>query len=595
MSAAGLHLHRGTHAAAAAACRTSAPRSPTSCARASCRARSRVEDTDWHLDRLYAFARELGASVLVPRHSRYVIDLNRPPENTPMYPGANNTELVPDALLHRRAALPRRPRRPTSAEVERRRDAYWRPYHDALAAELARLNAEHGHAVLCDGHSIQAELPWLFEGRLPDLNLGTAGGASCAPALRDALMAVLAAQSSFSHVIDGRFKGGYITRHYGRPQRRRARGPARDVLATLHGRDARRAARGAGRSGAPRPLQPVLRDAAADDARLAARWPLRRRRAALGAARLAARRLARARRAARRRRRPLGRGRRPASRRRREARASSPAPLLPGLVDAHSHAFQRAFAGLAERRDAASDDFWSWRDRMYARRPAHRRPSSCAPSPRSSTSSCCAAATRRSASSTTCAATATAATYADPLAMSWALADAAADAGIGLTLLPVLYERAGFAAARCATTSAAFAPRRRRRVDAAQRIRAAARPLVDAGLAIHSLRAARAASIAALATLADGFAGPIHIHVAEQTAEVDDCIAATGARPIEWLVREGLLDARWQLVHATHSTRAGDRRGRGERRRRRALPEHRGQPRRRPRATCPAGSPPACR
>jgi len=114
--------------------------------------------------------------------------------------------------------LYREGRVPDEREVERRREGYWRPYHDALAAELARIVATHGHAILWDGHSIQAEVPWLFEGRLPDLNLGTAGGASCPPALRDSLMAVLAAQSSFSHVTDGRFKGGYITRRYGRPQ-----------------------------------------------------------------------------------------------------------------------------------------------------------------------------------------------------------------------------------------------------------------------------------------------------------------------------------------------------------------------------------------
>ena len=178
-----------------------------------------LEDTDWHLAEVYGFARALGASVLVPRCSRYVIDLNRPPENAPMYPGANNTELVPTRFfsgdpLHRAGHVP------DAVEVARRLDLFWRPYHDALAGELARLVAAHGHAVLWDGHSIQAELPWLFEGKLPDLNLGTASGASCAPELRRALTAVLAAQSSFSQVTDGRFKGGYITRRYGRPGER---------------------------------------------------------------------------------------------------------------------------------------------------------------------------------------------------------------------------------------------------------------------------------------------------------------------------------------------------------------------------------------
>ncbi len=122
-----------------------------------------IEDTDWHLDRLYAFVVELGASFLVPRYSRYTIDLNRPGDNMPMYPGANNTELCPtrfftgDALYEDGGA-------PDEAEVERRRLRYWRPYHDAIAHELDRLRAEHGHAVLFDGHSIKGELPWLFPG-----------------------------------------------------------------------------------------------------------------------------------------------------------------------------------------------------------------------------------------------------------------------------------------------------------------------------------------------------------------------------------------------------------------------------------------------
>lgn len=175
-----------------------------------------VEDADWHLDRLYAFVKDLGASFIVPRHARYVVDLNRPPENTPMYPGANNTELCPTRFFTGEP-LYREGQAPDDAEVQRRVHTYWRPYHDALSAELTRLQAQHGHALLFDGHSIQAELPWLFDGRLPDLNLGTASGASCAPALREAFTQVLAGHGAHSHVIDGRFKGGYITRHYGRP------------------------------------------------------------------------------------------------------------------------------------------------------------------------------------------------------------------------------------------------------------------------------------------------------------------------------------------------------------------------------------------
>lgn len=175
-----------------------------------------VEDTDWHLARLYDFAAGLGASVLQPRFSRYVIDLNRPPDDAPMYPGASNTELCPtrfftgDALHVDGGA-------PDAAERARRREQVWQPYHDALAGELARLKGLHGYALLWDAHSIRCEIPWLFEGVLPDLNIGTAGGASAAPAIGQAVAAAAARHPDYSHVVNGRFKGGYITRHYGRP------------------------------------------------------------------------------------------------------------------------------------------------------------------------------------------------------------------------------------------------------------------------------------------------------------------------------------------------------------------------------------------
>ena len=175
-----------------------------------------VEDTDWHLEPLYAFARELGAGMIVPRHSRYVIDLNRPAEDVPMYAGVNNTELCPTRFFTGEP-LYRDGHAPDAAEIARRRETYWRPYHGALTAELARLKAQHGHAILFDGHSIRSELPWLFEGRLPDLNLGTTSGTSCAASLRAALVAVLVGQRAFTQVADGRFKGGHITRSRGRP------------------------------------------------------------------------------------------------------------------------------------------------------------------------------------------------------------------------------------------------------------------------------------------------------------------------------------------------------------------------------------------
>lgn len=175
-----------------------------------------VEDTDWHLDRLYAFARELGAGMIVPTHSRYVVDLNRPREDTPMYEGANNTGLVPMRFFTGEA-LYRAGMEPLEDEVSERIARYWQPYHDALGTELTRLREVHGHAVLFDAHSIKSELPWLFDGTLPHLNLGTVSGASCAPSLKAALAGVLAAQTRYSHVTDGRFKGGHITRRYGRP------------------------------------------------------------------------------------------------------------------------------------------------------------------------------------------------------------------------------------------------------------------------------------------------------------------------------------------------------------------------------------------
>ena len=175
-----------------------------------------VEDTDWYLDRLYAFVTDLGASLIVPRHSRYVVDLNRPSDNRPMYAGANNTELCPTRFFTGEA-LYRDGQAPSPAQVQQRVATYWQPYHDALRDELARLKNEHGHAILFDGHSIKSELPWLFDGKLPDLNLGTASGAACAQSLREALATLLQSQTQFTVAVDGRFKGGHITRHYGQP------------------------------------------------------------------------------------------------------------------------------------------------------------------------------------------------------------------------------------------------------------------------------------------------------------------------------------------------------------------------------------------
>ncbi|MEO6363238.1 MAG: formimidoylglutamate deiminase [Caldimonas sp.] len=230
-------------------------------------------------------------------------------------------------------------------------------------------------------------------------------------------------------------------------------------------------------------------------------------------------------------------------------------PLLPGFVDAHSHAFQRAFAGGTERRDAASDDFWTWRERMYAVAsrigPEHLRAVAAQLYVEllrgGYTHVCEFHYLRRDVDGSD---------YADPLAMAWALADAAADAGIGLTILPVLYERAGFGETGLRSEQRRFRSSAGDVAAQARRIAASGRPNVSTGMAIHSLRAASPEGVAELQEQAQGFAGPIHIHVAEQLAEVDECLRASCLRPIEWLARHARLDARWQLVHATHSTPA---------------------------------------
>jgi formimidoylglutamate deiminase len=259
-----------------------------------------------------------------------------------------------------------------------------------------------------------------------------------------------------------------------------------------------------------------------------------------------------------------------------------PGPVLPGLVNAHSHAFQRAFAGLTERSDgpqtcreasgppggtnplgsgpsripeSGRDNFWSWRERMYALAlrvtPAQLRAIATqlyAELLRGGYTQVCEfhyLHHREDGSA-----------YDDELEMAWALADAAAEVGIGLTLLPVLYARSGFGAA-------GLRPEQRRfKTDAAwvwaaqQRLNAARRPLLNAGVALHSLRGASAQDIRALTDLVGGADLPIHIHIAEQTAEIEACVAHTGLRPMQWLCAEHALDARWQLVHATHSTPA---------------------------------------
>lgn len=228
-------------------------------------------------------------------------------------------------------------------------------------------------------------------------------------------------------------------------------------------------------------------------------------------------------------------------------------PVMPSLVDAHSHAFQRAFVGLAERRDSESDDFWSWRDRMYgvALRITPEQLQAIAAQLylellRGGYTQVCEfhyLQHREDGSA-----------YGDELAMSWALANAAQAVGMGLTMLPVLYAHAGFQQTALRPDQRRFATDADWIFKASQRINAAGRPLLTAGVALHSLRAAHAPDIRRLQSLVGDADLPIHIHISEQQQEVRDCLAATGQRPMQWLANGFKPDARWQLVHATHST-----------------------------------------
>ena len=236
-----------------------------------------------------------------------------------------------------------------------------------------------------------------------------------------------------------------------------------------------------------------------------------------------------------------------------------PGAVIPAMINAHSHAFQRAFVGLSERRDSARDDFWSWRDRMYG------------VALRITPDQLHAVATHLYSELLAGGYTHTcefhylhhaedgrpySAHGGDDAAMSEALARAAQDTGMGLTILPVLYERAGFTQPALRDDQRRFATDVTRVLQLRDTIRGWTLPNVDAGVAIHSLRAAAPASMRELVRTCAGDPAPMHVHIAEQTNEVADCLAATGMRPIEWLTSEFALDARWQLVHATHATPA---------------------------------------
>ncbi len=175
-----------------------------------------LEDTDWHLTVLYNFLETLDATIICATNSRYVIDLNRPLDNANLYPGNNTTNLCPlDTFDLQPIYL--RGVTPTTEEIQYRISNYWQPYHTTLNNELARIKSNHGRAMLWDAHSIKSQIPRFFEGELPNLNIGTVDDQSCSPSLTLALKNEAANYKQYSCVVNGRFKGGYITRQYGKP------------------------------------------------------------------------------------------------------------------------------------------------------------------------------------------------------------------------------------------------------------------------------------------------------------------------------------------------------------------------------------------
>ncbi len=174
-----------------------------------------LPDTDWFVDRIYQWVAETGGSLLIANYSRYVIDLNRPPDNAALYSRAG-TGLLPQQTFCGEP-LYRTGMEPEADEVVQRLRRFWKPYHQQLGSELQRIKQRFGHAILLDAHSILSEVPMLFDGVLPDLNLGSFAGVSANPHLVSASMLALGTDPGFSLVLDGRFQGGYITRHYGVP------------------------------------------------------------------------------------------------------------------------------------------------------------------------------------------------------------------------------------------------------------------------------------------------------------------------------------------------------------------------------------------
>ena len=172
------------------------------------------KDTDWFVDKLYDFAPLLGANIIKPTFSRYVIDLNRGVDRINLYPGANSTELCPTTTFNL-SSIYLEGKEPSVEEIENRIEKYWQPYHNCIQKRLAEIKAKHGFAILLDAHSILSEVPRFFEGQLPDFNFGTVDDTSSASAVINSIQGIN--YSPYSMVCNQRFKGGYITRAYGQP------------------------------------------------------------------------------------------------------------------------------------------------------------------------------------------------------------------------------------------------------------------------------------------------------------------------------------------------------------------------------------------
>jgi N-formylglutamate deformylase len=175
-----------------------------------------VPDTDWHVHLLYDFARGLGASIIKANYSRYVVDLNRSSDSAPLYVGHPTSPVCPTETFGG-SFIYMTGQEPDDSEIAARIEEYWRPYHERIATELADLRAKHGRALLWDAHSIASEIPSLFAGVLPEFNLGTRDGASCPRTVSEALLQTIVRDGEYGAVLDGRWKGGYITDHYGSP------------------------------------------------------------------------------------------------------------------------------------------------------------------------------------------------------------------------------------------------------------------------------------------------------------------------------------------------------------------------------------------